>query len=40
MTKEQMIAKNPDILIKFWGSSELGNAMLDQYNDEQWQRLA
>lgn len=40
MTKEQMIAKNPDILIKFWGSSELGNAMLDQYDDEQWQRLA
>ena len=40
MTKAQMIQDNPDILVKFWGSNELGMAMLDRYSEEEWQRLA
>lgn len=39
MTKQQMVDENPDILVKFWGSPELGYAMLDKYDEEQWKRL-
>ena len=39
MSKQQMIEENPDILVKFWGSPELGKAMLDKYDEDQWQRL-
>ncbi len=40
MSKQQMMEENPDILVKFWGSPELGKAMLDKYDEDQWQRLA